>query len=609
MKFSTPTDLSQPIEELALMGMRRRPLIVPCVLVCGSVLMLRDVSLGPELIITGMVMLLAAAVVLRLKGRCLASLCCSCVLIAVCAVTLAVPRIAPQHSYLRQSIPCRIEGTVTRVLRQSPSRVTYIIEGHTDARDMPCCITTSMCTERRPSEVITTGEQRIVFARIRRPSAPALPNEVDERDIAHQIGVSFIAESASSHLVCDPPFLQRVRSQLRHWTCDLMGRHLSDTDAGVVRALALGDRSGIDREQMTMYQRTGTAHMLSVSGSHVGLMFTLILLVLSRWRGSALVFACATLIVAYVFLTGAEIPALRAAVMGIALIVARWREWDVDGLNLLAGSVLVLTIADPWSLDTASTILSVSAVAGILVLAPLWKRYAMMLAPSSSRSIAACASACSVSVAASTAVVLPSLINFEQVAVFSVIANCSVVPLLSLVFVVVPLFVLAAVVGVAEPVAQVIHILLVITDFILRCFMYLENLVRCHDYLWLIAALCTFVWWWPLIAQTAVGAVLRWGASLALIASVHLFPASYSDELWVYQQCRRCIVGVSSPDTTRMVIIGSGTDPLDMRVIQWARYRHGAVMVGGVGRWGRRMAARIQHVVVGSTHADSNRIR
>lgn len=551
-------------------------------------------------------LLLAAAVTLLLKGRCLASLCCSCVLIAVCAVTLAVPRIAPQHSYLRQSIPCRIEGTVTRVLRQSPSRVTYIIEGHTDARDLPCCITTSMCTERHPSEAIATGEQRIVYARIRRPSAPGLPDEVDERDIAHQVGVSFIAESASSHLVCDPPFHQRVRSQIRSWTRDLVTRDLSDADAGVVFALALGDRSGIDREQMTMYQRTGTAHMLSVSGSHVGLMFTLILLVLSRWRGSALVFACATLIVAYVFLTGAEIPALRAAVMGIALIVARWREWDVDGLNLLAGSVLVLTIADPWSLDTASTILSVSAVAGILVLAPLWKRYAMMLVPSSSRSIAACASVVSVSVAATTAIVLPSLITFEQVAVFSVIANGIVVPLLSLVFVVAPLFVLASVVGMAEPVAQVMHLLLVITDFILQCFVYLENLVRCEDNLWLIASLCTCVWWWPLIAQTSVGAVLRWCVALALTASVHLFPASHTEQLWVYRQRTRCIVGVSSTDTTRILIIGSGTDPLDTRVIQWSRYRQGAVIAGGVGRWGRRMAARIQHVVVGSTHADSN---
>lgn len=591
------------------MGMRRRPLIVPCVLVCGSALMLRDVSLGPELIITGMVLLFAAAVVLRRKGRCLESLYCSCVLIAVCAVALAVPRIAPQQSYLRQSIPCRIEGTVTRVLRQSPSRVTYIIEGHTDARDMPCCVTTSLCTERRPSEVIATGEQRIVYARIRRPSAPGLPDEVDERDIAHQVGVSFIAESANSYLVLDPPLHQRVRSLLRRWTRDFVARHLSDADAGVVLALALGDRSGIDREQMSMFQRTGTAHMLSVSGSHVGLMFTLILLVLSRWRGSAMVFACTTLIVAYVFLTGAEIPALRAAVMGIALIVARWREWDVDGLNLLAGSVLVLTTSDPWSLDTASTILSVSAVAGILVLAPLWKRYAMMLAPSSSRSIAACVSAVSVSVAASTAIVLPSLITFEQVAVFSVIANGIVVPLLSLVFVVVPLFVLASVVGMAEPVAQVIHLLLVITDFILRCFVYIENLVRCDDNLWLIAALCTFVWWWPLIAQTSVSAFLRWCVALALTASVHLFPTSHSEELWVYRQRTRCIVGVSSPDTTRMLIIGSGTDALDMRVIQWARYHHGVVLVGGVGRWGRRMAARIHHVVVGSTHADSNRIR
>lgn len=589
--------------------MRRRPLIVPCTLVCGSVLALRDIAPGPALTAIGMAMLLVAAAVFRTRGSTLASLCCSCVLIAACAAVLAVPRIAPQQAYLRQSVPSRIEGTVIRVLRQSASRVSYVIEGHTDARDMPCIITTSMCTERSPSTSISTGERRVVYGRIRRPSAPGLPGEVDERDIAHQVGVSFIVESARSHLMDDPPVHQRLRSRVRQWTHDLIERHLSGSDAGVVRAIALGDRSGIDQELLTAYQQTGTAHMLSVSGSHVGLMFTLVMLVLSRWRGSAMVVGCAAVIVSYVFLTGAEIPAIRAGVMGVAVLLARWREWDVDGLNLLAGSVLVLTVFDPWSIDTASTVLSVSAVAGIMILAPIWKRYAMMLAPSSSPSVAACLSAVSVCVAASTAIAVPSLVYFHSVAVFSVIANGIVVPLLSVVFVVVPLFVLMAVIDLAGPVAQAMHTLLAIADSILQCFARMEHIVRNDDQIWLSAVLCTVVWWWPLIAQTRIGGFLRWSVAVALTATIHLLPPSRSEQLWCYQQRTRCIVGVSSSDTQRILVIGSGTDPLDFRVLQWARHYHGQLHVGGMGRWGSRMAARIQHVVVGSTHADSNSLQ
>ena len=584
--------------------MRRRPLLIPACYVCLAIFPLRGVALDPKSICGLVVILGVVAAVAYRRHLFHLSLVTSCLLLALCATSRSAARVEPSDLAGFDGMPVRIEGVVSSVVRQDSKTTVYVLEGHTDGRDLPCTYVRSLCTEARPLiSPACQGERRIAIGHLSRPAPPALPDEVDVRAIAHQRNVSFMVRVASSVRIQEAPWWHRLRSTIHADITATLEASCTPSVAAVVRALALGDRTGVSHAQMLGYQRTGTAHMLSVSGSHVGLMFLLVSLLLSRWRGTTMLIVTSTCIMFYVYLTGAESPALRAAVMGIAALLGHRYERDVDGLNVLYGSVLILALADPWGIDTISTVLSISAVAGILVLAPRWVDAARMLVGR----IPSILQAMSVCVAASTSIVVPSMFYFHSVALFSVAANMLVVPLLSAVFVLVPLLLIAAPLGVAAPIAWCMSIIVTSAESVIAVAQSCEEVLMHEHMVIVLAFISTAMWWWPLIATTVAGAALRFCCCMAAIGTLTLVPAPQRTVVWVYACRSGNIVGYTTPHVTKMIAVGTSTGRLDGRFLQWTRRRHEAVLCEGVGQWGRRMSRRIAFEVVGSRHVDSAR--
>lgn len=91
----------------------------------------------------------------------------------------------------------------------------------------------------------------------------------------------------------------------------------------------------------------------------------------SRRHSWIVVLPVILLVWAYVFLTGAADSALRAGVLFSFLLLGRAMKRYGEGLNLLAGAVLLLLLLDPFMIFHVGFQLSALAVAGILVLQPL----------------------------------------------------------------------------------------------------------------------------------------------------------------------------------------------------------------------------------------------
>ncbi len=588
--------------------MRRRPLALPCCVILLCLLAIRGT--GGQLEVHGSVLLVLTLVggLALWRGHRTLSLIMSCILISVCALSIAGPRLIDDAGLANIDMPVRIHGHVVRIVRLTPTSCTYIVEGHTDARDLPCIRLRSVCTEPIRAELPVTGEERVIFGRMRLPAFPQLPDEIDERSIAHQWNVSVIVRARSAYTMNGPPFLSSLRSRIHRTVYILTAKCLPPDIRGVVCALLLGDRTGVSSSRMALYQRTGTAHMFSVSGSHVGLVLIVVLLLLSRWRGTGMVVTASLLITGYVILTGSESPAVRAATMGIAALIARRCEWDFDGINVLCGSMILLAVADPWGIDSASTVLSVSAVLGMLVLAPRWRHYASMITGPVSPLTDLIMQAISVSVAASTAVALPSLFMFGTVSITTVPANVIVVPLLSVVFLISPLLVLCSAVGVAEPVAWVTSVLVRTVDHLLSAFDMVERSLQRSDIVLALGILSIVVWWWPLAARLPTGAAIRWATALLVMIGLRVIPEPHRVQLWSYQSRHGTAIGATTKHRTLMFVFGEGSHSPDYRLVAWTRTRREPIVVGGRGRWGLRVAARIAHDVVGSKHADSNRV-
>lgn len=158
---------------------------------------------------------------------------------------------------------------------------------------------------------------------------------------------------------------------------------LSERAESVVRAMVLGRREGLSQELLGSYRASGAAHILAVSGLHVGvvaLIFMWLLCPLNLlWRGhlwrAVLVVA---LIWGYALVVGLTPSVVRAAMMFSALQLATLLRRRYSSLAVLASVVLVLTLFDVGVVYDVGFQLSVVAVLAIILwVMPLWRRLSL----------------------------------------------------------------------------------------------------------------------------------------------------------------------------------------------------------------------------------------
>ncbi|HEV8265699.1 MAG TPA: DNA internalization-related competence protein ComEC/Rec2 [Gemmatimonadales bacterium] len=138
--------------------------------------------------------------------------------------------------------------------------------------------------------------------------------------------------------------------------------------APLVDALVIARRSTLDAELRERYTRAGLAHLLSISGLHVGFLAAWlgVLLARLRLRPRARFAAAALVVLGYVWLLGFPAPATRAAVMLILADGARLRQRVVAPRGLIALAALVVLLADPWAVQSVGAWLSVGAITAVI---------------------------------------------------------------------------------------------------------------------------------------------------------------------------------------------------------------------------------------------------
>ena len=143
-------------------------------------------------------------------------------------------------------------------------------------------------------------------------------------------------------------------------------RRLYGARAGVVDALILGRRGGIDPELQDRFARSGLVHLLSISGFHVGLLtaWAFLLCRLARMSRSAALVTAAGASALYVVFLGWPAPAGRAAALAAVLARCRTRQRHVQANALLSATCLAVLVVDPWAALDLGGWLSAAALWG-----------------------------------------------------------------------------------------------------------------------------------------------------------------------------------------------------------------------------------------------------
>lgn len=214
------------------------------------------------------------------------------------------------------------------------------------------------------------------------------------------------------------------------WVSREVERRLPGTTGDVLKALLLGRSSALPPEVRDSFRRSGTVHVLAVSGLHVGFIVLIVHALLRTLRvprgvARALVVPFLALFVA---LVGARPSVVRAAVMATSLVVSSLLERKTNPLNSLGAAALVLLVVRPGALFDLGFRLSFSAVGGILLFhAPLTRAFERLLGRLGGR-FSRLAAPLALSVSAQAGVSTALIASVGELSLVAPIANLAAVP-------------------------------------------------------------------------------------------------------------------------------------------------------------------------------------
>lgn len=167
----------------------------------------------------------------------------------------------------------------------------------------------------------------------------------------------------------------RTLLRVSEWRNDieqqLQALNIKEQDYAVVTAMALGDKTSLDKETKDAYSISGTSHVLAVSGLHIGIIFQIFILLLGGKKRSSTVLILSNISIwSYVILIGMPASAIRSATMISIYSFSLLAQKDNLSVNNLCLTYCIMLFISPLYLFDISFQMSFVAVLSILIFYP-----------------------------------------------------------------------------------------------------------------------------------------------------------------------------------------------------------------------------------------------
>ncbi len=268
------------------------------------------------------------------------------------------------NGHTPEFVTCEVTGTLTKTYGE---RIDAVIEGTNGAKAR-----------------IRTGVLKISPGDIIRiPSFCLKDVEKDTTEIGRKImpmlkanGILYSGMIFPKHIVVVGKsrniryFFIGIREKIE--TC-IERSHLSKSTSDFLNAILMGDKTGLDEQTRLTFASGGMAHMLALSGLHIGILAGLILLLMwpikfaGRYKWGY--FVAIVLLWIYVAVTGMSYSSVRAAIMTTFAFIGIISERKHFAGNALLSACLLILIVDPQAIFDAGFQLSVVCVGALIAFA------------------------------------------------------------------------------------------------------------------------------------------------------------------------------------------------------------------------------------------------
>lgn len=299
------------------------------------------------------------------------------------------------------------------------------------------------------------GDTVVLQVSLEQPSPRRNPGTSDARESLYARGIVLSGGGEAPLQVHRPAgSVNRAILSVRSYVERGVRENCDEEQAAMLIGMLFGDTSDMTYEQLEAFRATGTAHVLAVSGLHVGILARLVAFAFQKlFRNRRWVILALTggFLYCYAVMAGFSVSVLRASFMTLYGLFddARGELRDpLDGLGFAASMQIVL---NPCAVFGASFVLSYGAVLGILSIGQRMIRRFEGLREEKPR-LFAVLSALAVSASAQLGILPATIWYFGRLPVFSLVWNLLLVPLSGIIL---PLVLFGCILGAAAPLAFV----------------------------------------------------------------------------------------------------------------------------------------------------------
>ncbi len=174
------------------------------------------------------------------------------------------------------------------------------------------------------------------------------------------------------------PGINTIIEKARNRIADLIDKTCEGKQQGVLKALIVGDRTGIEKNTGAAFNRAGISHVLAISGLHIGIIATASFIFFQKllsyikfflwnaWTKKGAAILSLFPVILYGLISGMSPSTQRAVIMVTVFLMTFLCEREQDPMNTLAIAAMIILVAHPPSLFSISFQLSFIAVLSII---------------------------------------------------------------------------------------------------------------------------------------------------------------------------------------------------------------------------------------------------
>jgi len=314
-----------------------------------------EINFSYIMILTGIFLLNLILTVKIKKGFSIA------LLIVIFLVSGVVLYSNTKTSFLLKNIdkPLKIEGTIIKELKEVEEYSNYILRvSRIDDVDREYNLDESTLFRVFGPKDLSIGDKVQIDGVVKIPSRNTNPGLFSYRDylLSYHIATTISVENYKVVVFTknNPPKIQLLPNKFKTFVTETLDNSLDKGNSSIMKSIILGDDSYLEESTRKEFRDLGIAHVLAVSGLHIGIIYGFIMKIFQLLRINKKIakVVSISLIWMYGYLIGYPPSVLRASAMFSGLILSSLIHRRYDSLNILSLVAFILLLKNPiWILS------------------------------------------------------------------------------------------------------------------------------------------------------------------------------------------------------------------------------------------------------------------